>query len=130
MELSMTGFSDVKEGLGNRLSALAGVTSRKEFGNEAFFVGEAKFAAVTDRALVLHLPPKELTEAFKTGQARPFVSAGTLSRHGWIELPLASFSPRFAEPWIDVAYRSAQHTHRRTRIRKPAAARRVRTRQS
>ncbi len=125
----MTDFQDVREGLGNRLSALAGVTSRKEFGNEAFFVGEAKFAAVTDRALVLHLPSKELTEAYKSGQARPFVSVGALSRHGWIEIPLASFSPRFVEPWIEAAHRSAQHNQHRSRPRKPAAARRVRARQ-
>jgi hypothetical protein len=126
----MTSWQDLREGLGNRLSALARVTSRKEFGNEAFFVGDAKFAAVTDRALVLHLPSKQLTAAFKSGQGRPFVSVGALSRHGWIELPFNTLSLQYVDPWIDAAYRSAQSSHRRTRSRKPAPARRLKSRHS
>ena len=126
----MTAWQELREGLGNRLSTLARVTSRKEFGNEAFFVGDAKFAAITDRALVLHLPSKDLTAAFKSGQGRPFVSVGALARHGWIELPFATLSLQYADPWIEAAYRSAAQTHRRPRSRKPAPARRIKSRHS
>ncbi len=125
----MTGWQQLREGLGNRLSSLGQVTSRTEFGNEAFFVGDAKFAAVTDRALVLHLPSRAATDAFKSGQARPFVSVGALARHGWIELPFATLSLQYADPWIEAAYRSAISSHRRTRNRKPAPARRLKSRQ-
>jgi hypothetical protein len=122
----MSGVSEIRAGLSNRLSLLPGVTTRREFGAEAFYLGDAKFAAVTDRALVMHLPPRELTEAYRTGHGRPFVSVGALSRHGWIEIPLATLSPHAADPWIEAAHRAARASHRRARTRKPHPARRVR----
>jgi hypothetical protein len=121
----VSGLTEVREGLGNRLSALANVVSRHEFGNEAFYLGETKFAALTDRALVLHLPAKEITEALKTRQARPFVSVGALNRHGWVEIALTGAAPLQVDIWIGAAYRAAQHSHRRSRGRKPAPARRL-----
>jgi hypothetical protein len=125
LEGGVSGLDEVREGLGNRLSALANVVSRHEFGNEAFYLGETKFAALTDRALVLHLPAREITEALKTRQARPFVSVGALNRHGWIEIPLSGGTPLQADLWIGAAYRAAQHSHRRSRAKKPAPARRL-----
>ena len=121
----MSGLNEVREGLGNRLSALPNVVSRHEFGNEAFYVGDTKFAALTDRALVLHLPAKETIEALKTRQARPFVSVGALNRHGWIEIGLGGTTPLQVDAWIEAAYRAAQHSHRRSRAKKPTPARRL-----
>jgi hypothetical protein len=121
----MGDLKDVRDGLANRLSLLQGATSRREFGGEAYYLGETKFAAITDRALVMHLPPRELTEAFRTGHGRPFVSVGALNRHGWIEIPLVTLSPQMADGWIEAAYRAAKHTRRRTRAKKPSRARRV-----
>jgi hypothetical protein len=121
----MSALKDLRDGLANRLALLPGVTCRTEFGGQAFWLGDAKFAALTDRALVLHLPPRDVTELFKSGQGRPFVSADALSRHGWIELSLATLSPAYADPWIEVAHRAAKASPRRGRSRKPAAARRV-----
>ena len=121
----MSGLTEVREGLGNRLSALANVVSRHDFGNEAFYLGEAKFAALTDRPLVLHLPAKEINEALKTRQPLPFLSVGALNRHGWVEIALSTAAPLRVDLWIDAAYRAAQHSHRRSRGRKPAPARRL-----
>jgi hypothetical protein len=122
----MSALQDVRDGLSTRLSLLTDVTVRREFGGDAFFVGETKFAAITDRALVLHLPPRDVTQVFRTGQGRPFVSVGALSRHGWIEIPFATLTPQLADPWIEAAYRAAHTGRKRGSSRRPAAARRIR----
>lgn len=104
---------------------LSGVTVKKEFGNEAFVVSGTRFAAITDQALVVHLPGSVLTEALRIG-AKPFVSAGAMGRHGWVEIKLASLDSANGQAFLVAAHAGALHAHRRTAIKKPSRARHVR----
>jgi hypothetical protein len=104
---------------------LSGVSIKKEFGNDALVVGGTRFAAVTDLALVVHLPGTVLTEALRLG-AKPFVSAGAMGRHGWVEIKLAGLDPVQGEAFLVAAHAAALHAHRRTAVKKPSRARRLR----
>ena len=110
------------------LAALPGVTRRTEFGNDAFFVGGSRFAGVTDKGIVMHLPPAELTEVLRLGIAKPFVSVGAMGKNGWVELRIEGVAPELIERLIGAAHGSASHSHRRTPQRRPSAARHTRSR--
>ena len=107
------------------LKSLPGVTARPEFGTEAYFVGNTRFAALSPRGLVIHLPPSELLTALKAGFAKPFVSAGAMGKSGWVELKTTGID-RVALESLLVASAAARHSHRRVMPKHPAAARRVR----
>jgi len=109
-----------------RLDALPGVARRPEFGNQTYFVAGSRFASLTDRTLVMHLPPAELTEALKLGVARPFVSAGATGRNGWVEIQLEHCDQAILQRLIAASHTSAQQSHRRSAPRRPRAARRTR----
>lgn len=110
----------------SRLRQLSGVTVKTEFGNQGFFVGASRFAAVTPVAVLLHLPSDELTEALMRGVARPFVSVGAMGRHGWVEIRLAAIGADDLERYLVAAHGAAGHGHRRSAVKKPARARHTR----
>ena len=109
-----------------RLSELPQVTCRPEFGTRTYFVGGARFAALTGNVLVTHLPPAELIAALKARIARPFVSVGAMGRNGWVELRLDGVDPDLLDRYLVAAHAAAVHAHRRTLPKRPAAARRTR----
>ncbi len=108
------------------LKSLPGVATRKEFGTEAFFVGNARFAAASPRGLVLHLPPSELLTALKAGLAKPFVSIGAMGKNGWVELKTAGIDRVALESLLIASCNAARSGHRRVMPKRPSAARRVR----
>ncbi len=108
------------------LKSLPGVTARPEFGTETFFVDNARFAAVSPRGLVLHLPPSELLAALKAGIAKPFVSVGAMGKNGWVELKTAGVDRIALESLLIAACNTARNAHRRVIPKHPPAARRVR----
>lgn len=109
------------------LKGLPGVAARPEYGTEAFFVGNARFAALSPRGLVLHLPPSELLAALKAGIAKPFVSVGAMGKSGWVELRTAGVDRMALESLLTASCNAARHAHRRAMLKHPSAARRVRT---
>lgn len=110
----------------SRLAELPQVTARSEFGNRTFFVGGARFAALTGAVLVTHLPPADLIAALKLRIARPFVSVGAMGRNGWVELRLEGVEPEVLDRFLLAAHAAAVQAHRRTLPKRPAAARRTR----
>lgn len=110
----------------DRLAALPDVTRRAEFGNQTFLVGGTRFAALTGRAVVMHLPPAELIDALRRGIARPFVSAGAMGKNGWVELAVEGIEEPLLERYLLAAHSAAHQAHRRTAPRRPAGARRTR----
>ena len=108
------------------LKSLPGVTVRPEFGTEVFFVDNARFAAVSARGLVLHLPPSELLAALKAGIAKPFVSVGAMGKNGWVELKPAGVDRVALESLLIASCNAARNAHRRVMPKHPPAARRVR----
>ncbi|MGE0442346.1 MAG: hypothetical protein AB7L66_04135 [Gemmatimonadales bacterium] len=109
-----------------RLDSLPSVVKRPEFGGQAYLVGGTRFAAVSDRSLVMHLPPADLIRALRRGAARPFVSVGAMGRNGWVEILLPRADEALLEALIAASHSAAQHAHRRSLPRRPAAARRQR----
>ncbi len=109
------------------LRQLSGVTAKPEFGNEAFLVGPNRFAAVTGNAVLLRLPPADVTEALRLPGARPFISVGAMGRHGWVQIRLGVVQRGEIERLITAAHAGALSGHRRSAIKKPARARHVRS---
>ena len=108
------------------LKSLPGVTARPEFGTEAYFVGNSRFAALSPRGLVIHLPPSELLTALKAGFAKPFVSVGAMGKSGWVELKTSGIDRVALESLLVASSTAARNSHRRVMPKHPAAARRVR----
>ncbi len=106
------------------LQALPNVVGRPLFGNEAFFLGAARFAELSDRLVLVRLPPTALTEALRGRYARPIVSAGATSRNGWVEIPVDAVPSVTLEQHLRQAYEAAKHSHRPAHRR--SHARRVR----
>jgi hypothetical protein len=112
------------------LRQLSGVIPKQEFGNEVFLVGPNRFAAVTSRALLLRLPPADLTAALRLPGARPFVSVGAMGRHGWVQIRLGTVGREEIERLVRSAHAAALSGHRRSAIKKPARARHVRAKRT
>lgn len=108
------------------LRQLSGVTSKSEFGNEAFLVETKRFAAVAGQAVLLRLPPADLTGALRLPGARPFVSVGAMGRHGWVQIKLGVVERSEIERLITAAHAGALSGRRRSAIKKPSRARHVR----
>jgi hypothetical protein len=109
------------------LRQLPRVVSKQEFGNEAFLVSDRRFAAVAGQTLLLRLPPADLTAALRLPGARPFVSVGAMGRHGWVQIKLGSIGPATMTLLVEAAHAAALTGHRRSAIKKPSRARRVRS---
>ena len=110
------------------LATLPGVTRKTEFGGDAFFVGGTRFAGVTDKGLVIHLPPAELIDALRRGIAKPLVSVGAMGKSGWVVLRTDGIEWEMIERLVTAAHGAAHHSHRRTAPRRPSAARHTRPR--
>ena len=116
----------------SRLLALPDVTSKRQFGNETFYVNGSRFAAITTRSLVMHLPPRDLIAVLKAGIARPFVSMGAMGRHGWVEVNLGRISPEILDGLLACAHDAgtrlskgpAAKPRKASRVRRPTASRR------
>lgn len=102
------------------------VAPRKQFGNDAWFVGEAMFASLTEHALVVRLPSAMLTEALQSGHARPILSAGATSMNRWVEVALAA-PDELLTRLVSAARDGARHAHGSARRQKPPRARRRRS---
>lgn len=89
------------------------VSSRPEFGGEAFFVGNVRFAGVGTRGLVLHLAPADSIAAMKRGLARPFLSVGAMQKNGWVEFGTQAIAPEVIEPFLQAAHSAALQADRR-----------------
>ena len=120
---------DLGEALRERLLGLPGVSTRKMFGAEAYFVGAAMFAFFAPSAIVLRLPQTALTDAMSSGLARPFLSTGAAQLNGWAEVSFDGRALETLEPLLHSAHASGSHAARSAARRKrPSRARRVRTR--
>jgi hypothetical protein len=64
------------------------VTSKKMFGDQAFFVAGRMFAFRRDGALVLKLPETERREVLATGHGKPFLVADHVPFGRWVEVRL------------------------------------------
>lgn len=106
----------------NVLGRMERVSSRPEFGGEAFFVGGVRFAGVGARGLVLHLAPSESIDAMKRGLARPFLSVGAMQKNGWVEFATQAIAPEVIEPFLAAAHAGALQADRR-QSKRPARRR-------
>lgn len=120
----MTTTPETIQQLSEHLGSLAGTHCRPEFGNQVFYVGGSQFAALTDTAVLMHLPMAELTGVLRRGVARPFVSAAAMGRNGWVEIPFGQISLEELERLLTTSHAAARHAHRRSRPRHPSRARR------
>ncbi len=70
------------------LLGLRGVSSKKLFGDQAFFVGGRMFAFRRDGAVVLKLPELERQEVLGSGHGRPFLTGAHATFGRWVEVKL------------------------------------------
>jgi TfoX/Sxy family transcriptional regulator of competence genes len=68
------------------LLGLRGVSSKKLFGDQAFFVAGRMFAFRRDGALVLKLPETERHEVLAAGHGKPFLVAHHVPFGRWVEV--------------------------------------------
>lgn len=110
-----------------RLSAMDGVSARRMFGADAYFVGDAMFAFFSAQAVVLRLPGSVFTEAVTTSRARPFLSMGAAHLNGWAEVPLGGREEAGLEDLLRAAHATGLRAARTAaRRRRPTRARRIR----
>lgn len=119
----MTDTIAVLERLRGFLAELPGVDCRPEFGNQVFYAGATQFAALTDRAVLMHLAASDLTDALLRGYAKPFVSVGAMGRNGWVEIGLTAAPAEDLEQLLLASHSAARHSNRRVRARHPSRAR-------
>ena len=70
------------------LLVLRGVTTKKMFGDQAFFVAGRMFAFRRDGALVLKLPEAERREVIGLGHGKPFLVGDHVPFGRWVEVRL------------------------------------------
>lgn len=70
------------------LLGLRGVSAKKLFGDQAFFVAGRMFAFQRDGALVLKLPERDRREVLTTGQGKPFFVGDAVPFGRWVEVRL------------------------------------------
>jgi len=113
--------------LRTRLSAMVGVSARRMFGADAYFVGDAMFAFFSAQTVVLRLPGSVFTEAVATSRARPFLSMGAAHLNGWAEVPLGGQEEAGLEDLLRAAHSTGIRAARTAaRHRRPTRARRTR----
>lgn len=107
--------------------ALPGVTPKKLFGAQAFFLGPRMFAFLVDGAVVLKLPAGERRAALEREEGRPFLVGAHVPFGRWLEVALDD--PARALYLIRVAHGAAQvpdregPRKRRQRTAKPRRSR-------
>lgn len=70
------------------LLGLRGVSSKRLFGDQAFFVAGRMFAFRREGALVLKLPEVERQEVIDGGHGRPFLTGAHVPFGRWVEVRL------------------------------------------
>lgn len=70
------------------LLGLRGVSSKRLFGDQAFFVAGRMFAFRREGAAVLKLPELERKEVLETGHGRPFLTGAHVPFGRWVEVRL------------------------------------------
>src|ERR1041385_816339 len=70
------------------LLGLRGVSTKKLFGDQAFFVAGRMFAFRRDGAVGLKLPENERREVIEGGHGRPFLIGETVPFGRWVEVRL------------------------------------------
>ena len=70
------------------LLGLRGVTTKRLFGDQAFFVAGRMFAFRRDGALVLKLPEAERREVVGLGHGKPFLVGDHVPFGRWVEVRL------------------------------------------
>ncbi len=70
------------------LLGLRGVTTKRMFGDQAFFVAGRMFAFRRDGALVLKLPEAERREVLGLGHGKPFLVGDHVPFGRWVEVRL------------------------------------------
>ncbi|MEO6066481.1 MAG: TfoX/Sxy family protein [Gemmatimonadales bacterium] len=70
------------------LLGLRGVSSKRLFGDQAFFVAGRMFAFRRDGALVLKLPEVERREVLGAGHGKPFLVGDSVPFGRWVEVRL------------------------------------------
>ena len=107
------------------LLGLRGVSAKKLFGDQAFFVAGRMFAFRRDGALVLKLPELERRDVIDGGHGRPFLIGEGVPFGRWVEVRLRDL--RTAIGLALIAHAAARVPDRggpRKRRRKVAAERR------
>ena len=100
------------------LLGLRGVSTKRLFGDQAFFVAGRMFAFRHDGALVLKLPEAERRDAIARGDGRPFLVHANVPFGRWVEvrlrdLPLAAGLARIAHAAARVSDRAGPRKRRR-----------------
>lgn len=127
MPETLPGIDDLTAQLRDQLGDIDGVATRKMFGADAYFVGNAMFAFFTPQSVVLRLPNSIFTEALAAGRARAFLSMGAAHLNGWAEVQLAGQDPAGLEGLLRAAHSTGQRAARTAaRRRRPTQARRAR----
>ena len=70
------------------LLGLRGVSTKRLFGDQAFFVAGRMFAFRRDGAAVLKLPELERKEVLESGHGRPFLTGAHATFGRWVEVKL------------------------------------------
>jgi hypothetical protein len=117
----MSSVSSHAELLQATLLGLRGVSSKRLFGDQAFFVAGRMFAFRRDGALVLKLPEAERRDAIALGHGRPFLVHANVPFGRWVEvrlrdLPLAVGLARTAHAAARVSDRAGPRKRRRKAI--------------
>lgn len=119
--------TDSLDPLRTLLLSLPNVTTRRQFGNEAYFAGPTMFAALTEQSVLLRLPPGALTEALRGGYARPVLPTLVSSMNRMVEISLSAVSPDTLERLVRSACDAAGHARGGQHKRPLPARRRKRT---
>ena len=117
----MTSVPSHAELLQATLLGLRGVSSKRLFGDQAFFVAGRMFAFRRDGALVLKLPEAERRDAIALGHGRPFLVHANVPFGRWVEvrlrdLPLAVGLARTAHAAARVSDRAGPRKRRRKAV--------------
>lgn len=80
--------SDAAPAIHAAILALPGVTPKKLFGAQAFFLGSRMFAFLVEGAVVLKLPAGERRAALEQGHGRPFLVGAHVPFGRWLEVSL------------------------------------------
>lgn len=100
------------------LLGLRGVSAKRLFGDQAFFVAGRMFAFRHDGALVLKLPETERRDVIALGHGRPFLVHESVPFGRWVEvrlrdLPTAIGLARLAHAAARVADKAGPRKRRR-----------------
>lgn len=101
------------------LLGLRGVSTKKMFGDQAFFVAGRMFAFRREGVLVLKLPETERREVVATGHGKPFLVGESVPFGRWVEVRLKD---------LRTAIGLALIAHAATRVRDGAGPRKRRRR--